>query len=306
MPIKIPDGLPAFEALLEEGVRLMTEAVAIRQDIRPLQIGLLNLMPNKIKTELQMARLLGASPLQVELTLIRLGGHKTRHTSEDHMMTFYQAWEEAKDRKFDGFLVTGTPLETIPYEQVTYWDEMQRIFEWTRTNVHSTMNVCWGAMAALYHFHGIGKHVLPEKAFGVYKQTVLKPHSHYLAGFSDDFAIPISRWAEIRIEDLKAHPELSLLCFSERGASILEEGGGKRLYVLDHLEYDAESLADEYFRDVKASVPIKLPRDYFPDDDPNVRPPNRWRAHGHLLMSNWINEMYQTSPYDIDQIGRGL
>lgn len=303
MPIKIPDGLPAYQPLVEEGVRVMTEAVAIRQDIRPLQIGLLNLMPNKIKTELQIARLIGASPLQVELTLVRLDGHKTKHTSEDHMTTFYRTWEEAKHRKFDGFLVTGTPLETIPYEDVTYWDEMQRIFEWTRTNVHSTMNVCWGAMAALYHFHGIQKHVLPEKAFGVYRQTVLKPNSPYLAGFSDDFAIPISRWAEVRVEDLKPHRELSLLCFSERGASILVEGGGKRIYVMDHLEYDAESLADEYFRDVKAQVPIKLPRDYFPDDDPNVRPPNRWRAHGHLLMSNWINEMYQTSPYEIERIG---
>jgi homoserine O-succinyltransferase/O-acetyltransferase len=303
MPIKIPDGLPAYLPLVEEGVRVMTEAVATRQDIRPMQIGLLNLMPNKIKTELQMARLLGATPLQVELTLIRLGGHKSKHTSEDHMMTFYRSWEEAKDRKFDGFLVTGTPLETIPYEDVTYWDEMQRIFDWTRTNVHSTMNVCWGAMAALHHFHGVPKHVLPEKAFGVFGQTVLKAHSPYLSGFSDDFAIPISRWAEIRVEDLEGHPELSLLCRSEKGASILEEGGGKRLYVLDHLEYDAESLADEYFRDVNANVPIKPPRGYFPADDPNVRPPNRWRAHAHLLISNWINEMYLSTPYDIEAIG---
>ena len=303
MPIKIPDGLPAFDALLKEGVRVMTEAVAIRQDIRPLQIGLLNLMPNKMRTELQMARLLGASPLQVELTLIRLGGHKTKHTSEDHMMTFYEPWEEAKSRKFDGFLVTGTPLETIPYEEVTYWDEMRRIFDWTRTNVHSTMNVCWGAMAALYHFHGVQKHVLPEKAFGVYKQTVLQPTSPFLAGFSDDFAIPVSRWAKIRMADVQAHRELSLLCYSDKGASIAEDGGGKRIYVLDHLEYDAESLGDEYFRDVNANVPIKLPVDYFPDGDPRKKPPNRWRAHGHLLMSNWINEMYRTSPYEIEQIG---
>ena len=272
MPIKIPDGLPAFDALVKEGVRVMTEAVAIRQDIRPLQIGLLNLMPNKIKTELQMARLIGKTPLQVELTLIRLGGHKTKHTSEDHMMTFYKAWEEAQDRKFDGFLITGTPLETIPYEEVRYWDEMKRIFDWTRTNVHSTMNVCWGAMAALYHFHGVPKQALPEKAFGVYKQTVMRSNSPFLSGFSDDFAIPVSRWAKIRIEDVQAHRELSLLCYSEKGVSILEEGGGKRLYVLDHLEYDAESLADEYFRDVRANVPIKPPIGYFPDEDPTQRP----------------------------------
>ena len=303
MPIKIPDGLPAFDALKLEGVRVMTEAAAIRQDIRPLQIGLLNLMPNKIKTELQMARLLGASPLQVDLTLIRLGGHKTKHTSEDHMMTFYEPWEEAKHRKFDGFMVTGTPLETIPYEDVTYWDEMQAIFDWTRTNVHSTMNVCWGAMAALYHFHGVPKFSLPEKAFGVYKQTVLRSTSPFLSGFSDDVTIPVSRWAKIRVEDVQAHRELSLLCYSDKGASIIEEGGGKRLYVLDHLEYDAESLGDEYFRDIKANVPIKPPVGYFPDGDPAQKAPNRWRAHAHLLMSNWINEMYLTTPYDIENIG---
>ena len=304
MPIKIPDGLPAFNALVKEGVRVMTEAVAIRQDIRPMQIGLLNLMPNKIKTELQMARLIGASPLQVELTLIRLGGHKSKHTSEDHMMTFYEPWEEAGRRKFDGIVITGTPLETIPYEDVTYWDEMKAILDWTVTNVHSTMNVCWGAMAALYHFHNVPKVEMPEKAFGVYRQTVLRANSPFLAGFSDDFAIPVSRWAKIRIEDVQAHRALSLLSYSQKGASIIEEGGGKRLYVLDHLEYDAESLGDEYFRDVKANVPIKLPVGYFPEDDPMNRPLNRWRAHGHLLMSNWINEMYQTTPYEIDHVGR--
>jgi homoserine O-succinyltransferase len=198
MPIKIPDGLPAFDALVHEGVRVMTETAAIRQDIRPLQIGLLNLMPNKIKTELQMARLLGASPLQVELSLIRIGNHKAKNTSEDHLLAFYQTWEEVKERKFDGFIVTGTPVETIPYEEVTFWPEMQRIFDWTRTHVHSTLNVCWGAMAALYHFHGVPKHQLSQKAFGVYRQKILKPSSPYLNGFSDDFAIPISRWAEIR------------------------------------------------------------------------------------------------------------
>ncbi len=303
MPIKFPDGLPAFDALVREGVRVMTEAVAVRQDIRPMQIGLLNLMPNKIRTELQIARLLGASPLQVELTLVRLGNHRTRHTSEDHMMTFYKAWDEAKDRKFDGLIITGTPLETIPYEEVRYWDEMQQIFDWTRTNVHSTMLLCWGAMAALYHFYGVPKQALTEKAFGVYKQTVVRSHSPFLSGFSDDVAIPVSRWAKIRIEDVQAHRELALLCYSEKGVSIVEEGGGKRLYVLDHLEYDAESLGEEYFRDVKADVPIKLPVVYFPDDDPGKRALNRWRSHGYLLLSNWINEMYQTTPYDIEKIG---
>ncbi|MDR3529978.1 MAG: homoserine O-succinyltransferase [Rhodopila sp.] len=305
MPIKIPDKLPAFEALVNEGVRVMTEAVAIRQDIRPLQIGLLNLMPNKIKTELQMARLLGASPLQVELSLVRIGNHKPKNTSEDHLLAFYQTWEKAKDRKFDGFIITGTPVETIPYEDVSYWREMQQIFEWTQTNVHSTMNVCWGAMAALYHFHGVPKHQLPEKAFGVYRQKILKPSSPYLNGFSDDFSIPISRWAEIKATDLAGRPDLTLLAHSdEKGACIVEDGKFRRLYVLDHLEYDSSSLADEYFRDIKANVPIKLPFNYFPNDDTSLTPPNRWRPHAHLLLSNWINEIYQTTPFDISLIGK--
>jgi homoserine O-succinyltransferase len=304
MPIKIPDKLPAFDALVNEGVRVMTETEAIRQDIRPLQIGLLNLMPNKIRTELQIARLLGASPLQVELSLVRIGHHKARNTPEDHLRAFYQTWETAKDRTFDGFIVTGTPVETIPYEDVTYWREMQQIFEWTQTNVHSTMNVCWGAMAALYHFHGVPKRQLPEKAFGVYRQTILKPSSPYLSGFSDDFAVPVSRWAEIRAADLAKRAELTLLAHSdEQGVCIAEDRSFRRLYVLDHLEYDSGSLAEEYFRDLRAGVPIRLPFNYFPGDDPARPPQNRWRSHAHLLLSNWINEIYLTTPFDISRIG---
>jgi homoserine O-succinyltransferase len=304
MPIKIPDKLPAFDALVNEGVRVMTETEAIRQDIRPLQIGLLNLMPNKIRTELQIARLLGASPLQVELSLVRIGHHKARNTPEDHLRAFYQTWETAKDRTFDGFIVTGTPVETIPYEDVTYWREMQQIFEWTQTNVHSTMNVCWGAMAALYHFHGVPKRQLPEKAFGVYRQTILKPSSPYLSGFSDDFAVPVSRWAEIRAADLAKRAELTLLAHSdEQGVCIAEDRSFRRLYVLDHLEYDSGSLAEEYFRDLRAGVPIRLPFNYFPGDDPARPPQNRWRSHAHLLLSNWINEIYLTTPFDIGLIG---
>jgi homoserine O-succinyltransferase/O-acetyltransferase len=304
MPIKIPDKLPAFQALIDEGVRVMAETAAIRQDIRPLQIGLLNLMPNKIKTELQLARLLGASPLQIELSLVRLGTHKPRNTSEDHLRAFYQTWDTAKHRKFDGFIITGTPVETIPFEEVTYWPEMQRIFDWTERNVHATMNVCWGAMAALYHFHGVSKHRLSEKAFGVYRQQIVQPASPYLSGFADDFAVPVSRWAEIKVSDIADRPGLRLLTYSEeQGACLIEEKRGRRLYVLDHLEYDSHSLAEEYSRDQRASVPISVPRNYFPDDDPTRPPPNRWRAHGHLLISNWINEIYQTSPFDIDKIG---
>jgi len=306
MPIKIPDTLPAFQTLVNEGVRVMTETMAIRQDIRPLQIGLLNLMPNKIKTEVQMARLVGASPLQVELSLIRVGGHRAKNTSEDHLLAFYDTWEEVKHRKFDGFIITGAPVETLDYEDVTYWDEMKQILDWTETNVHSTLNVCWGAMAAIYHFHGVPKHTLEEKAFGVYRHHNRKPSSVYLNGFSDNFEVPVSRWTEIRIEDIRSVAELDILLDSdETGVCLVQEKAGNRLYIFNHVEYDSTSLADEYFRDVSAGVPIKLPKNYFPHNDPSLPPQNRWRGHAHLLFGNWINEIYQTTPYDLEKIGTG-
>lgn len=304
MPIKIPDTLPAFETLVQEGVRVMTETVAIRQDIRPLQIGLLNLMPNKIKTEVQMARLVGASPLQVELSLVRVGNHKAKNTSEDHLLAFYQTWEEVKHRKFDGFIITGAPIELMPFEDVNYWSEMQEIFEWTRTNVHSTMNVCWGAMAAIYHFHGVPKHELKEKAFGVYRHKNLKPSSVYLNGFSDNFEIPVSRWTEVRRGDIEKAQGLEILMESnEMGVCLVQEETSKRLYIFNHVEYDSTSLSDEYFRDVNAGVPIKMPHNYFPHNDPALPPQNRWRSHAHLLFGNWINEIYQTTSYDLNEIG---
>ncbi|WP_411037445.1 homoserine O-succinyltransferase [Shinella sp. BYT-45] len=306
MPIKIPDTLPAFETLVHEGVRVMTETVAIRQDIRPLQIGLLNLMPNKIKTEVQMARLVGATPLQVELSLVRVGGHRAKNTSEDHLLAFYDTWEEVRHRKFDGFIITGAPVETLDFEDVTYWDEMKQIFDWTTTNVHSTLNVCWGAMAAIYHFHGVPKHTLEEKAFGVYRHNNRKPSSVYLNGFSDNFEVPVSRWTEIRAEDIRNVPGLEILLDSdETGVCLVEEKAGNRLYIFNHVEYDSTSLADEYFRDVSAGVPIKLPKNYFPHNDPSLPPQNRWRGHAHLLFGNWINEIYQTTPYDLEKIGTG-
>lgn len=306
MPIKIPDTLPAFETLVHEGVRVMTETAAIRQDIRPLQIGLLNLMPNKIKTEVQMARLVGASPLQVELSLVRVGAHRAKNTSEEHLLAFYDTWEEVKHRKFDGFIITGAPIETLEYEEVTYWDEMKQILDWTTTNVHSTLNVCWGAMAAIYHFHGVPKYTLDEKAFGVYRHHNRKPSSIYLNGFSDDFEVPVSRWTEIRAEDIRAVPDLEILLDSdEMGVCLVEEKAGNRLYIFNHVEYDSTSLADEYFRDVSAGVPIKMPRNYFPHNDPALPPQNRWRGHAHLLFGNWINEIYQTTPYDLEKIGTG-
>ncbi len=304
MPIKIPDTLPAFATLVSEGVRVMTDTAALRQDIRPLQIGLLNLMPNKVKTEVQMARLVGASPLQVEFSLIRLGTHKAKNTSEEHLLSFYHTWEEVKDRKLDGFIITGAPVETMAYEEVNYWDEMQQIFDWTATNVHSTMNVCWGAMAAIYHFHGVPKHALDEKAFGVYRHRNLAPASVYLNGFSDDFQVPVSRWTEVRRADVEKHGDLEILMESEEmGLCLVHEKAGNRLYMFNHVEYDSTSLADEYFRDVNAGIPIKMPHDYFPHNDDTLTPQNRWRSHAHLLFGNWINEIYQTTPYDISKVG---
>ncbi|MBL0374054.1 homoserine O-succinyltransferase [Rhizobium sp. KVB221] len=304
MPIKIPDQLPAFQTLLKEGVSVMTDSVAIRQDIRPLQIGLLNLMPNKIKTEIQIARLVGASPLQVELTLVRIGGHKSKNTSEDHILSFYKTWDEIKHRKFDGFIITGAPVEMLDYEDVTYWDELKQILDWTETNVHSTLNVCWGAMAAIYHFHKVPKYTLEEKAFGVYRHRNLNPASPYLLGFSDDFDVPVSRWTEVLRKDIIPASGLEVLMTSDRtGLCLVAEKRGNRLYMFNHVEYDSTSLADEYFRDQSAGIPVRLPENYFPDDDPSKLPANRWRSHAHLLFGNWINQVYQTTEFDLENVG---
>lgn len=303
MPIKIPDQLPAREILVREGVSVMDERTALRQDIRPLQIGLLNLMPNKVRTETQIARLIGATPLQVELTLVRIGTHKARNTSEDHLISFYQTWEEVKGRKFDGFIVTGAPIETLPFEDVTYWGELTRIFDWTRMNVHSGFFICWGAMAAAWHFHRVPKYTLETKAFGVYRHRNNAPASPYLSGFSDDFIVPVSRWTEIRRGDVPA--ALDVLMESEvTGPCLLAEPTGNRLYMFNHIEYDSLSLKEEYDRDVAAGVRIAVPHGYFPDDDPARQPLNRWRSHAHLLFGNWINQVYQTTPYDLADVGK--
>ena len=306
MPIKIPDQLPAREVLAREGVSIMDEKTALRQDIRPLQIGLLNLMPNKIRTETQFARLIGASPLQVELTLVRVGKHKAKNTSEDHLIAFYQTWEEVRQRKFDGFIVTGAPIELLPFEDVTYWDELARILDWTTTNVHSSFFICWGAMAAAWHFHGVPKHTLAKKAFGVYRHRNHAPASPYLAGFSDDFAIPVSRWTEVRAAEIPAGSGLELLIESDvTGPCMLAERTGNRLYMFNHIEYDSTSLKEEYDRDVAAGTTIDVPHEYYPGNDPANRPLNRWRSHAHLLFGNWINQVYQTTPYEMEAIGTG-
>ncbi len=305
MPIRIPDKLPARATLESEGVMVMDERTATRQDIRPLKVGLLNLMPNKIRTETQIARLLGATPLQIEMTLVRVSGHTSRNTSEEHLISFYKTWNEIRNQKFDGFIITGAPIETLAFEDVDYWHELQEIFEWTRSHVLSTFNICWGAMAAAYHFHGVPKYELEKKAFGVYRHSNLNPASPYLNGFSDDFQIPVSRWTEMRGEDIRKHKGLELLMESdETGPCLIAEKEGKRLYIFNHIEYDSFSLKEEYDRDIANGTPIEVPHNYYPDDDPTQHPLNRWKSHAHLLFGNWINQIYQTTPYNTEEIGR--
>ncbi len=299
MPIKIPDTLPARDVLIREGVSVMRESDAGRQDIRPLRIGLLNLMPNKMRTETQIARLLGASPLQIELTLIRVGSHKARNTSEDHLIAYYQTWDDVKAQTFDGFLVTGAPIETLPFEEVTYWEELTHIFDWTRTNVHSNLFICWGAMAAAAHFHGLPKYELGEKAFGVYRHKNLAPASPYLTGFSDDFQIPVSRHTEVRREDISACAPLKLLIDSDfTGPCLVSEPSARNLYMFNHIEYDSNSLKEEFDRDRSEGKQTRPPHGYYPDDNLHAAPLNRWRANAHLLFGNWIHQIYQSVPFE--------
>jgi homoserine O-succinyltransferase len=304
MPIKIPNDLPARATLEKEGVMVQTEDTASRQDIRPLKIALLNLMPNKIRTETQFARLIGATPLQVELSLVKMTGHTSKNTPQEHMLAFYDDWEDVKHRKFDGFIITGAPVEQMPFEEVSYWDELTRIFDWTQTHVFSTFNICWGAQAALYHFHRVPKHDLEHKAFGVFSHHNLNPASPYLRGFSDDFSMPVSRWTEVRRADLPSDKNLEVLMESdEAGLCFINDQPHHHLYMFNHIEYDTVSLGDEYRRDVAAGKPIRKPANYFPGGNPEAAPQNRWRSHAHLLFGNWINEVYQGTPFDLADIG---
>lgn len=305
MPIKIPNDLPARLTLEKEGVMLMTEDTAHRQDIRALRIGLLNLMPNKIRTETQFARLIGATPLQVELSLIKITNHKSKNTPHDHMITFYRDWEKVRKEKFDGLIITGAPIELLEFEAVTYWDELQKIFDWTQTNVQSTFNICWGAQAALYHFHRVPKHTLAKKAFGIYRHKNLSPASPYLRGFSDDFSMPVSRWTENLKSELPANKGLEVLMESEEaGLCFVADNPHRQLYMFNHIEYDTNSLGEEYRRDVEAGKAINLPANYFPGGNPAATPENRWRSHAHLLFGNWINEVYQSTPFKLEDIGK--
>ncbi|MEP3333397.1 homoserine O-succinyltransferase [Sedimentitalea sp.] len=304
MPIKIPADLPAYDVLTQEGVMVMSEDQAARQDIRPLHIGLLNLMPKKIQTETQFARLIGATPLQIEFSLIRMSEHQTKTTAADHMESFYRPFSELRDKKFDGLIITGAPIEHLEFDQVTYWDEISEIFEWTQTNVHSTLGVCWGGMAMINHFHGVKKHMLDHKAFGCFGHNNLAPASPYLRGFSDLCVIPVSRWTEMRQDEIDAATGLkTLLGSDEVGPCLVEDRGHRALYIFNHFEYDSDTLKQEYDRDVAEGTAINVPINYYPGDDPSKAPQNRWRSHAHLLYGNWINEVYETTPFDIEKIG---
>ncbi len=307
MPITLPSTLPAFDVLRNEGVMVMSPERAQSQEIRPLRIALLNLMPKKIQTENQFARLIGATPLQIDLSLIRMSEHLTKNTAAAHMEEFYRPFAEveASGEKFDGLIITGAPIEHLPFEQVTYWDELRRVMDWTQTHVHSTFGVCWGRMAMISRFHGVQKHMLSHTALACFRPQTLTPTSPYLRGFSDDFVIPVSRWTEMKQPEIDAAPGLrTLLGSDEVGPCLIEDPGHRSLYIFNHFEYDSDTLKQEYDRDVANGTPINIPLNYYPGDNPALPPLNRWRSHAHLLYGNWINEMYQGTPYDLAEIGR--
>lgn len=283
---------------------VMSESRASRQDIRPLQIGLLNLMPKKIQTETQFARVIGATPLQIELALIRMSDHQSKNAPAGHMDAFYRPFREVRSLKFDGLIITGAPIEHLDFPDVNYWDEFVEVLDWTQTHVHSTVAVCWAGMAALNHFRGIRKHMLTEKLSGCYRHRVEAPSSPFLRGFSDEFVVPVSRWTEVREPEVTATPGLEILIASAMaGPCLIEDSAHRVLCMFNHLEYDSDTLRQEYERDVAAGTSAQVPVSYFPDDDPARPPGNRWRSHGHLLYGNWINQIYQTAPFNPSQIG---
>ncbi len=301
MPIKIPNQLPATETLTRENIFVMTETRAMTQDIRPLRILLLNLMPTKVDTETQFARVLGNTPLQIELELIAPSGRVSKNTPQEHMLAFYKRFCDVKDQKFDGLLITGAPVEHLPFEQVDYWPELCEIMEWSKTHVHSTLHICWGAQAGLYYHYGIPKRQLPRKLFGVFEHTVEDPNFILFRGFDDRFWVPHSRNTTVDRADIEAVPGLKVLAASpEAGVYAVKTEGGRQVYLMGHAEYDRDTLKKEYLRDVAAGVDIQLPQHYFPDDDPEKEPVVRWRSCANLLYSNWLNYfVYQTTPYDL-------
>ena len=305
MPIKIPSALPARKVLEAEGVPIIGAEDAVRQDIRPLKVAVLNIMPEKIKTETQLARVLGATPLQVEITLLSLTTHQPKTTSAEHLLNFYQPWTDVADSKFDGLIVTGAPIEKLAFEDVRYWDELCRIFDWSLTNVHGLFNLCWGAQAALYHFYGIPKYMLSGKAFGVFWHSVLDNTSPLMRGLNDAIPIPVSRHTENHRSDLARFPHLKLLAESaDVGMGLVHDPVLNHVHMFNHLEYDSNTLGDEYRRDVAKGHEISVPKNYYPNDDPSQPPVNYWRSNAHILFGNWINLLYQSTPFDMTLIGQ--
>ena len=306
MPIKIPNELPAVRVLEDENIFVMTEKRAMTQDIRPLKILLLNLMPNKIDTETQFSRLLGNTPLQVELELIHTSTHKSKNTSAEHLLSFYKYFEDVKHKNYDGMIITGAPVEKLEFDQVEYWDELCEIMEWSKTHVHSTFHICWGAQAGLYYHFGLKKYMLPEKLSGIYAHKVDKKRSILFRGFDDRFFVPHSRYTGVHRADVEAVPALKLIASSEKaGVYAMATENGKQIFITGHPEYDEGTLKKEYERDVAAGINPSVPENYFEDDDPKKPVIVRWRAHANLLYSNWLNYfVYQTTPYDIEEISK--
>ena len=306
MPIQIPNDLPAAEIMQQENIFVMTEKRADSQDIRPLEIVLLNLMPTKIATETQFTRLLGNTPLQVHLELMHASTHVSKNVAQDHLLNFYKPFEALKDRKFDGMVITGAPVEHMEFEDVDYWQELCEIMEWTKTNVHSTIHICWGAQAGLYYHYGIPKHQMDQKLFGVFRHTADYKRSILLRGFDDEFWVPHSRHTTVLREDIEAIDGLKILASSdEAGVYAVMSKQGKQVFVTGHSEYDPDTLEKEYLRDKNLGLPIQVPANYYPNDDDTKAPIVRWRSHANLLFSNWLNYLvYQTTPYDIMSIGQ--
>ena len=304
MPIKIPNQLPAVKVLESENIFVMTETRALTQDIRPLRILILNLMPLKIDTETQLSRMLSNTPLQIELELIRIKSHKSKNTSQEHMSTFYRTFDEICDDNYDGMIITGAPIEKLEFEQVTYWDELCEIMEWSKTHVHSTFHICWGAQAGMFYHYGIPKYPLEEKLSGIYSHTVNNKNSNLLRGSDDVFYAPHSRYTTIKAEDIEKDPRLEILAVSEEaGVYLVVADGGKQIFVTGHSEYDGDTLQKEYLRDKEAGINPKMPAHYFPDDDDTKTPIVTWRSHANVLYSNWLNYyVYQTTPFDLDEL----
>lgn len=306
MPIKIPNGLPAYKTLVEDRIMVIDDDRAIHQDIRPLEIAILNLMPKKIETETQLLRLLSNTPLQLNIELIKTASHDSKTTPKSHISKFYNTFDEIKDRFFDGLIITGAPVEQLDFDKVDYWGELCEIFEWSKTHVYSTIHICWGAQAGLYYHYGIPKYPLKKKMFGVFEHKVLNPKHPILNGFDDIFLVPHSRHTEVLESDIKKIPDLEILAKSDiAGVDIIGDRSMRRFFILGHREYDKRTLANEYFRDLEKNLPIEIPYNYFPDNDPNKKPLHTWICHANLMFSNWLNFIvYPKTPYNIDEIGK--